>query len=179
MLMIRLARVGRKNLPSYRIVVQEKSFATSSSVVENVGQYDPKTEPSTVTIKKERIEHWIKQGARPSLRVAEILVGQDILKLDQVPELKDERARREAGKKRQTEKLAWKKKVTQEIKKRGETKQKASEKPAPEKPAEEAKAEEKPTDAPTSAPVEEKKETPAAPAEEKKEEDSGDSKESK
>jgi len=162
MLSIRLARVGRVNLPSYRIVVQEKTRAPISKVVEIIGSYDPKVEPAKVVANKERLDHWIKAGARPTISAAELLIKQDLLKLEQVPEVQHERARREASKKRIAEKRAWKEKVAKEIKARNEAKA------APKK--EEPKAEAKPAEAPKAEakPAEKPAEKPAAKPEEKK-----------
>lgn len=153
MLSIRLARVGRKNWPSYRIVVQEKTRSPHSKVVEILGSYDPKSEPPKVVTNKDRIDHWMKAGATPTISAAELLVKQDLVKLERVPQLAHERARREAARKTQQEKRAWKEKVAKDIKKRNEAKQKAQAKPAEavkpavaenNKPAEASKPAEKP-----------------------------------
>lgn len=160
MLSIRLSRTGRKNLPSFRIIVQEKTQAPVSKVVEIIGTYDPKTEPALVKVKKERLDHWLKVGARPTVALAEILVKQDLITLEQVPELVHERKLREAGKKRVSDKKAYKDQVAKEIKKRNEAKQKAQAKPA-EKPAEEKKpatqSETKPAEKPVEKPTQDKK----------------------
>ncbi len=144
MLSIRLARVGRVNLPSYRIVVQEKTRSPHSKVVEIIGSYDPKVEPAKLVTKKDRLDHWLKAGARPTVSLAELLVKQDLIKLEQVPELQHERARRDASKKRMADKRAHKEKVAKEIKARNEAKQKAQAKPAEKPAAPEKKAESKP-----------------------------------
>jgi small subunit ribosomal protein S16 len=144
MLSIRLARVGRANWPAYRLVVQERTRAPRSKVVEILGSYDPKSEPAKVVVNKERVDHWIKAGARPTVSAAELLIKQDLLKLEQVPEVAHERKRRDDARKRVGTKRAWKEQVAKEIKKRNEAKQapqKAAETPAAE-PA--AKAQAKP-----------------------------------
>ncbi len=158
MLSIRLARVGRVNWPAYRVVVQEKHRSPVSKTVEILGQYDPKTEPAKFEINKERLDHWMSVGARPTVSAAELLVKQDLLKIEQVPELQHERELREASKKRVGEKKAWKAQVEKDKKKRAEVKSKANEKPAEDKPSEEKTAE-KPADAPKDA-TEAKKEEP-------------------
>lgn len=76
MLMIRLARFGAKKKPSYRVVVIEKEKARDGRSVEVVGYYDPRTRPATVRLKQERIDHWIKVGAKPSDTVARLLKSQ-------------------------------------------------------------------------------------------------------
>jgi len=131
MLTIRLSRTGRTNWPFYRIIVQEKTSAPSSRALDIIGSYDPKTEPATVKTDQSKLDHWIKMGARPSLAVAELFVKQDLLKLEQVPELIRERARRVASQKRVAEKKDWRQQVAKEKKKRAAAKQKATAKPAP------------------------------------------------
>jgi small subunit ribosomal protein S16 len=73
MLMIRLARFGAKKSPSYRVVVIDKVRARDSRAVEVVGIYDPLTEPAAVRLDHARIEHWMKNGAQPSVTVARLL----------------------------------------------------------------------------------------------------------
>jgi small subunit ribosomal protein S16 len=72
MLRIRLRRVGAKKQPSYRIVIAEKSAPRDGKFLEVVGFYNPRTEPETVTIKEERVLHWLSVGAEPSDSVARI-----------------------------------------------------------------------------------------------------------
>lgn len=147
MLSIRLARVGRVNLPAYRIVVQEKTQAPQSKAVEIIGSYDPKAEPAKVVADKERLDYWLKAGAQPTLSLAELLIKQDLLKVEQAPIVQLERTRREASKKRMADKQAHKDQVAKDIKARNEAKQKAQEKPAApvtETPKAEAKPEAKP-----------------------------------
>jgi small subunit ribosomal protein S16 len=66
MLMIRLARFGKKKKPSYRVVVIDKERARDSRAVEVVGTYSPVAKPASVNLKHDRIEHWMKNGAQPS-----------------------------------------------------------------------------------------------------------------
>ena len=72
MLRIRLRRVGAKKQPSYRIVIAEKTAPRNGKFLEVVGFYNPRTEPETVTIKEERVLHWLSVGAQPSDSVARI-----------------------------------------------------------------------------------------------------------
>ena len=76
MLMIRLARFGAKKKPTYRVVVIEKQKARDGRSVEVVGSYSPVTKPATVNLKMDRIQHWLKAGARPSDTVARLLKNQ-------------------------------------------------------------------------------------------------------
>jgi small subunit ribosomal protein S16 len=64
--MIRLARVGARKQPYYRIVVIEKGRARNGRCIEVVGTYNPRTSPATVDLKRERIDYWRGQGARLS-----------------------------------------------------------------------------------------------------------------
>ena len=73
MLMIRLARFGGKKKPSYRVVVIEKQKARDGTAVEVVGYYNPVRDPAIVTLKHDRIAHWLNVGAQPSGTVARLL----------------------------------------------------------------------------------------------------------
>ena len=66
MLAIRLRRTGSKKRPYFRIVVTDSRAARDSSFVEVLGFYNPRTKPETLEIKRDRLEHWLKNGARPS-----------------------------------------------------------------------------------------------------------------
>ncbi|MGC9399815.1 MAG: 30S ribosomal protein S16 [Anaerolineae bacterium] len=72
MLRIRLRRVGKKKQPSYRIVVAESTAPRDGTFVENIGFYNPCTEPETVKIKEARALHWLSVGAQPSKAVTRI-----------------------------------------------------------------------------------------------------------
>ena len=73
MLMIRLARFGARKQPYYRVVVIEKQHARNGRPVEVVGTYNPRTNPATFDLKRERIEHWVSKGAQCSDRVKKLL----------------------------------------------------------------------------------------------------------
>jgi small subunit ribosomal protein S16 len=66
MLAIRLQRTGSKKRPFFRVVVTDSRTARDSSFVEVVGHYNPRTNPETLDIQRERLEHWVKLGAVPS-----------------------------------------------------------------------------------------------------------------
>ncbi len=70
--MIRLARVGATKQPHYRIVVIEKARARDGRSVEVVGTYNPRTNPASVVLKRERVEHWLGKGAKMSDTVARL-----------------------------------------------------------------------------------------------------------
>lgn len=73
MVMIRLARVGARKQPYYRIVVIEKDRARNGRSIEVVGTYNPRTEPKAVELKRDRIDYWVSVGAQPSDIVAKLL----------------------------------------------------------------------------------------------------------
>jgi small subunit ribosomal protein S16 len=70
---IRLARHGAKKKPFYRIVVADGESPRDGKYLENVGTYNPLLDPVQVTLKSERIQHWIDQGAKPSDTVRSLL----------------------------------------------------------------------------------------------------------
>ena len=76
MLMIRLARFGARKQPYYRVVVIEKDRARNGRSIEVVGTYNPRTNPATVDLKRERIEYWTGKGAQLSERVAKLVAKQ-------------------------------------------------------------------------------------------------------
>ena len=63
---IRLKRMGRKFYAFYRIVVVDQRAKRDGRVIEEVGTYDPNTQPSTIHVKSDRIQHWLSVGAQPS-----------------------------------------------------------------------------------------------------------------
>jgi small subunit ribosomal protein S16 len=73
MLVVRLQRTGRKNIPAFRLVVTENSAPIKGKVQEYLGHYLPMRTPHEFVFKKERIEHWLKVGAKPSDTVARLL----------------------------------------------------------------------------------------------------------
>ncbi|MCH8831686.1 MAG: 30S ribosomal protein S16 [Chloroflexi bacterium] len=79
MLRIRLRRVGKKGNPSYRIVVADSRAPRDGAYVEWIGNYDPMADPPAVTIKEDRAQAWLSQGAQPSDAVARILDWKGIL----------------------------------------------------------------------------------------------------
>jgi small subunit ribosomal protein S16 len=72
-LMIRLSRTGARKQPHYRVVVIEKERARNGRPVEVVGTYNPRTEPASIELKRERITYWISKGAQMSDRVSKIV----------------------------------------------------------------------------------------------------------
>ena len=72
MLMIRLALMGARKQPYYRVVVIEKERARNGRSLEIVGTYNPRTTPASVDLKRERIEHWLSKGAKLSETVSRL-----------------------------------------------------------------------------------------------------------
>ena len=73
MLMIRLKRMGARKQPHYRVVVIEKERPRNGRPVEVVGTYNPRTNPATVELKRERVDYWLSKGAQMSDRVSKIV----------------------------------------------------------------------------------------------------------
>jgi small subunit ribosomal protein S16 len=71
-LMIRLARVGARKQPHYRVVVIEKDRARNGRSVEVVGTYNPRTTPASLDLKRDRIDYWVGNGAKMSERVGKL-----------------------------------------------------------------------------------------------------------
>jgi len=85
-LMIRLARVGARKQPHYRVVVIEKDRARNGRSVEVVGTYNPRTNPASVDLKRERINYWTAKGAQLSETVGKLLKNhQPAVVEDEVP----------------------------------------------------------------------------------------------
>jgi small subunit ribosomal protein S16 len=128
MLAIRLQRTGRKGHAQFRMVVQDsRRTPTSGRFVYLLGNYNPHSK--TVQIDKEKAEFYLKNGARPSERVA-VLLKAEGLKLPSWVEIDNKKA----GKLRNSDKLRKNRPA--------EEKPKEEEKPAEEAPTEEAPAEE-------------------------------------
>ncbi len=78
MLAIRLARIGKKKKPFYRLVVIDKRRPRNGRFVEVVGTYDPLKKPAEVKLNAERIKYWLACGAQPSDTVRSFLHAQKI-----------------------------------------------------------------------------------------------------
>lgn len=73
MLRIRLARVGKKKQPAYRIVVADSRAPREGAFIKIIGHYNPLTNPATLTIKEEEAVQWLQKGAQPSDTAAKLL----------------------------------------------------------------------------------------------------------
>ncbi len=75
MVRIRLARYGRKNAPSFRVVVIDSRKKRNGKYIEKLGYYNPTENEDKVVIDKKRYDHWLLVGAQPSLAVKKLLKG--------------------------------------------------------------------------------------------------------
>ncbi len=82
MLRIRLRRGGKKNQPSYRVVVADRLAPRDGKFIENLGHYNPLTDPITLEVKKERVDHWIALGAQPTETVHRLLFKHGIIETE-------------------------------------------------------------------------------------------------
>jgi small subunit ribosomal protein S16 len=134
-LAIRMSRGGRANLPFYRIVVADKRFPRDGRYLEKLGTYDPRQADSSkrLVINKERIEYWLKQGAKPSDRIQRFLSKEGMMefpKWNESPKKSAPKTKAQERAKAKAEKAAAKE----------EAAKKASEAPAEAAPAAEAPA---------------------------------------
>lgn len=70
---IRLSRHGAKKRPYYRIIVTDRRAPRDGRRLEQVGTYDPNQNPALVKFQREKLELWLRRGARPSLTVAQLM----------------------------------------------------------------------------------------------------------
>ena len=88
MVKIRLSRVGAKKQPYYRVVVADVESPRDGRIIDNIGHYNPRTDPPTWVVNEERARYWLSQGAQPTdavarfLRTSGILDGADVAVAD-------------------------------------------------------------------------------------------------
>ena len=75
---IRLARVGSKKNPIYRVVVADERSPRDGRFIEIVGQYNPQTDPSTINLDEDKIRDWISKGAQPTNSVRRLLKAKNV-----------------------------------------------------------------------------------------------------
>ena len=66
MVKIRLQRQGKKRAPFYHIVVADSKSPRDGKIIEQIGTYNPMTDPSTIVLDNEKVEKWLKNGAKPT-----------------------------------------------------------------------------------------------------------------
>lgn len=172
MVRIRLRRVGKKKQPSFRLVAADKESPRDGRFLENLGFYNPRTEPATIKLKEDRIFDWMSKGAQPSdaaeniMRVAGTLeryerfkAGEDIEKLLEEAAAGD--AARNINPKTRRDPPMGKPNIKPKAEEAPVKEAAVAEEPA-DAAAEEPKAEEEPTDVAVEEPkVEEQEETKA------------------
>ena len=77
---IRLRRMGQKKAPFYRVVVADSRYPRDGRFIEEIGYYNPLTNPAEIKIDAEKAEKWLGQGAQPTETVKSLLKKSDILK---------------------------------------------------------------------------------------------------
>ncbi len=73
MVKIRLQRVGKKKAPFYHIVVADSRSPRDGKIIEQIGTYNPMTDPATIVVDKEKVAEWIKNGAKPTDTVKKLI----------------------------------------------------------------------------------------------------------
>ena len=76
---IRLRRMGAKKAPYYRIIVADSRSPRDGRCIEEIGTYDPLTEPATIAVDAEKAQQWIKNGAQPTDTVKALLKKANVL----------------------------------------------------------------------------------------------------
>jgi small subunit ribosomal protein S16 len=75
---VRMARAGTRNSPFFRIVVADERAPRNGAFLELVGTYDPREDPAAVTLKMDRVDYWLAQGAQTTKTVAELIHRQRV-----------------------------------------------------------------------------------------------------
>ena len=75
---MRLALVGSKKNPIYRVVVADSRSPRDGRFIEIVGRYNPQTDPSTIELDADKVKDWLGKGVQPSAAVAKLIKAADI-----------------------------------------------------------------------------------------------------
>ena len=73
MVKIRLQREGKKKAPFYHVVVADSRSPRDGKIIEQIGTFDPMTNPSTINLNMEKVNEWIKNGAKPTDTVKKLI----------------------------------------------------------------------------------------------------------
>ena len=73
MVKIRLQREGKKKAPFYHVVVADSRSPRDGKIIEQIGTFDPMTKPSTINLNMEKVNEWIKNGAKPTDTVKKLI----------------------------------------------------------------------------------------------------------
>jgi small subunit ribosomal protein S16 len=79
MLSLRLARVGRKNQPWFRITVTDKRFDPRGKYLEILGFFNPRDRKNTMSLKEDRIKYWLEKGAQTTPTIHNILIDKGLI----------------------------------------------------------------------------------------------------
>ncbi len=79
MVKIRLKRIGAKKAPTYRLVVADSRYPRNGKFIEEIGYYNPITEPATISIDADKAKTWIGNGAQPTETVKALLKKSGII----------------------------------------------------------------------------------------------------
>jgi small subunit ribosomal protein S16 len=171
MLTIRLQRIGKKNRPAFRVVLQERSWAPQGKAKELLGFYDPVKKEKK--FQNERVKYWIAKGAEPSPTVHNLFVDAGLVTGSKVKtwspkKKKEEKPAAAQASESKDATAAAEKAPTEAAPEQEKPAESSQEEPAQEKPAEEAKEEAEAAPAPAD---EKPAEEPPAPAAEEKTEE--------
>ncbi|HJN85222.1 MAG TPA: 30S ribosomal protein S16 [Patescibacteria group bacterium] len=160
MLSIRLSRIGKKKQPIYRVIVTEKRRDPYGKFLEILGNYDPRSTDKKLTLKEDRVSHWLSVGAQPSDTVKNLLIREGLIK-------SDKKAKAVAISNKRRKKLDEKSGAAAEAAKEAEAKAEA-EAPQPEADQPKAEAEAPAEEASAEEPAKEEAPAEEAPKEEEK-----------
>ena len=149
---VRLTRVGSKKNPIWRVVVADQRSPRDGRSIENLGYYNPQTQPSTIVIDRERMDYWLERGAQPSGTVKKLLRAPNTEAVAAAAPPRSRRPRRTPPRPRPTPPPTWPRPPSPRSRPlrpsprpprraRGEPRQETTSEPDPEAPAEDAPAE--------------------------------------
>lgn len=104
MLSIRLSRIGKKNEPSYRLIITEKRRDPVGKFLEILGFYNPRVSSEISNLKEERLKYWLKIGAELTPTVHNLLINQGVIKGDKIRLVKPKKKEKTEEKKVETPK---------------------------------------------------------------------------
>ena len=96
MLAIKLERIGKKHQAAFRLIVDEKKHRLGGKKVEDLGWYNPRSDK--FELKKERVQYWIKVGAKPTDTAHNLLIGAGIIEGKKIPVHKQPKKTKDAAK---------------------------------------------------------------------------------
>lgn len=104
MVKIRLSRFGKKKEAHYRIVVVEARTKRDGYYIDQVGYYNPRTNPSTITFEKEKVMDWMKKGAQPTDTVKGLMIKEGLMEKDFVEKKAPAKAKKTPAKTKESTK---------------------------------------------------------------------------